>query len=91
MLCLDIYLKKQLIESIVDTLEEPISKAEKEKIAKKELEEREKRLKKQREEHEKKAKHENKKYSGFIRFIFMSYVYLRKSLKHHVKTGIAII
>ena len=31
MLCFDIYLKKQLIESIVDTLEEPLSKAEKEK------------------------------------------------------------
>ena len=61
MLCLDIYLKKQLIESIVDSLEEPIPKAEKEKIAKKELEEREKRLKKQREEREKKAKHDNKK------------------------------
>ena len=53
MLCFDIYLKKQLIESIVDTLEEPLSKAEKEKLAKKEMEAREKRLKKEREEREK--------------------------------------
>ena len=53
MLCFDIYLKKQLIESVIDTLEEPLSKAEKEKLAKKELEAREKRLKKEREEREK--------------------------------------
>ena len=53
MLCFDIYLKKQLIESIIDTLEEPLSKAEKEKLAKKEMEAREKRLKKEREEREK--------------------------------------
>ena len=53
MLCFDIYLKKQLIESIVDTLEEPLSKAEKEKLAKKEMEAREKQLKKEREEREK--------------------------------------
>ena len=53
MLCFDIYLKKQLIESIVDTLEEPLSKAEKEKLANKEMEAREKRLKKEREEREK--------------------------------------
>ena len=53
MLCFDIYLKKQLIESVIDTLEEPLSKAEKEKLAKKEMEAREKRLKKEREEREK--------------------------------------
>ncbi|MBQ2981930.1 MAG: DUF1836 domain-containing protein [Lachnospiraceae bacterium] len=53
MLCFDIYLKKQLIESIIDTLDEPLSKAEKEKLAKKEMEAREKRLKKEREEREK--------------------------------------
>ena len=52
-LCFDIYIKKQLIESIVDTLEEPLTKAEKEKLAKKEMEAREKRLKKEREEREK--------------------------------------
>ncbi len=53
MLCFDIYLKKQLIESVIDTLEEPLSKAEKEKLAKKEMEAREKRIKKEREEREK--------------------------------------
>lgn len=53
MLCFDIYIKKQLIESIVDSLEEPISKSEKEKLRKKELEEREKQLKREREEREK--------------------------------------
>lgn len=53
MLCFDIYLKKQLIESIVDTLDEPISKSEKEKLAKKEMEEREKQIKREREEREK--------------------------------------
>lgn len=53
MLCFDIYLKKQLIESIIDTLDEPLSKAEKEKRAKKEMEAKEKRLKKEREEREK--------------------------------------
>lgn len=52
MLCFDIYLKKQLIESIIDTLDEPISKSEKEKIAKREMEEREKQLKREREERE---------------------------------------
>ena len=52
-LCFDIYIKKQLIESIVDTLEEPLSKSEREKLAKKEMEAREKRLKKEREEREK--------------------------------------
>ncbi len=56
MLCFDIYLKKQLIESIVDTLDEPISKSEKEKIAKREMEEREKQLKREREEREKSKK-----------------------------------
>ena len=53
MLSFDIYLKKQLIESVIDTLEEPLSKAEKEKLAKKEMEAREKRIKKEREEREK--------------------------------------
>lgn len=53
MLCFDIYLKKQLIESIIDTLDEPLSKVEKEKRAKKEMEAKEKRLKKEREEREK--------------------------------------
>jgi len=53
MLCFDIYMKKQLVEAIVDTLDTPISKADKEKLAKREMEEREKQLKKAREEREK--------------------------------------
>ena len=53
MLCFDIYMKKQLVESIIDTLETPISKSEKEKIAKKEQEIREKQIKKERKEREK--------------------------------------
>lgn len=52
MLCFDIYMKKQLVESIIDTLETPISKSEKEKIAKKEQEIREKQIKKERKEKE---------------------------------------
>ena len=50
MLSFDIYLKKQLIESMIDKLDEPVSKASKEKLAKKELEERDKLAKKEREE-----------------------------------------
>lgn len=42
MLCFDIYLKKQLVEAIVDTLDEPLSKSEKEKLQKKEQTERKK-------------------------------------------------
>lgn len=53
MLCFDIYMKKQLVEAIVDTLDTPISKSDKEKIAKKEQELREKQLKKERKEKEK--------------------------------------
>lgn len=65
MLCFDIYLKKQLVEAIVDTLEEPISKSEKEKIAKKEHEEREKLAKKEREEREKQLRREREQREKF--------------------------
>lgn len=53
MLCFDIYMKKQLVEAIVDTLDTPISKSDKEKIVKKEQELREKQIKKERKEKEK--------------------------------------
>ena len=53
MLCFDIYMKKQLVEAIVDTLDTPISKSDKEKIVKKEQELREKQMKKERKEKEK--------------------------------------
>lgn len=56
MLCFDIYLKKQLVEAIVDTLDEPLSKSEKEKLLKKEQSEREKAEKKARDEHNKAKK-----------------------------------
>ena len=46
LLSFDIYLKKQVIESIIDSLDEPISKEEREKLAKKAKEEKEKALKK---------------------------------------------
>ena len=65
MLCFDIYLKKQLVESIVDTLEEPISKSEKEKLAKKEHEERENLAKKEREEREKQLRKEREQREKF--------------------------
>ena len=65
MLCFDIYMKKQLVEAIVDTLEEPISKSEKEKLAKKELEEREKLAKKEREEREKQLRREREEREKF--------------------------
>lgn len=52
MLCFDIYMKKQLVEAIVDTLDTPISKTEKEKLQKKEQELREKQIKKERKEKE---------------------------------------
>lgn len=65
MLCFDIYIKKQLVEAIVDTLEEPISKSDKEKIAKKEYEEREKLARKEREEREKLLRKEREKREKF--------------------------
>lgn len=65
MLCFDIYMKKLLVESIVDTLDEPISKSEKEKLAKKELEEREKLAKKEREEREKQLRKEKEAREKF--------------------------
>lgn len=46
LLSFDVYLKKQIIEAIVDSLEDPISKEEKERIAKKLREEKEKAAKK---------------------------------------------
>ncbi len=46
LLSFDVYLKKQLIEAIVDTLDEPMSKEEKEKALKKIREEKEKAAKK---------------------------------------------
>ena len=46
LLSFDVYLKKQMIEAIVDSLEDPISKEEKERIAKKLREEKEKAAKK---------------------------------------------
>ena len=46
LLSFDIYIKKQVIESIIDTLEEPLSRDEREKLAKKAREEKEKALKK---------------------------------------------
>ena len=46
LLSFDIYLKKQVIESIIDSLEEPLSKEEREKLAKKTKEEKEKAAKK---------------------------------------------
>ncbi len=52
MLCFDIYMKKQLVEAIVDTLDTPISKSEKEKLQKKEQELRERQIKKERKEKE---------------------------------------
>lgn len=61
MLCFDIYMKKQLVEAIVDTLEEPVSKAEKAKQAKREAEEREKILRKERDEREKLRKEREKR------------------------------
>lgn len=68
MLCFDIYMKKQLVEAIVDTLEEPISKSDKEKLAKKEQEEREKLAKlakKEREEREKQLRKEREQREKF--------------------------
>ena len=65
MLCFDIYIKKQLVESIVDTLDEPISKSEKEKLEKKEHEEREKLAKKEREEREKQLRKERDQREKF--------------------------
>ena len=65
MLCFDIYIKKQLVEAIVDTLEEPISKSDKEKIAKREAEEREKLARKEREEREKQLRKEREKREKF--------------------------
>ena len=65
MLCFDIYLKKQLVEAIVDTLEEPISKADREKLAKREQEEREKLAKKEREEREKQLKRQREEREKF--------------------------
>lgn len=46
LLSFDIYIKKQVIESIIDTLDEPLSRDEREKLAKKAKEEKEKALKK---------------------------------------------
>lgn len=65
MLCFDIYLKKQLVEAIVDTLDEPISRNDKEKLAKKEAEEREKLARKEREEREKQLRREREKREKF--------------------------
>lgn len=65
MLSFDIYLKKQLIESMIDKLDEPVSKASKEKLAKKELEERDKLAKKEREEREKRLKKEREAREKF--------------------------
>ncbi len=65
MLCFDIYMKKQLVEAIVDTLDEPISKSDKEKLAKKEHEEREKLAKKEREEREKQLRKEREQREKF--------------------------
>ncbi len=65
MLCFDIYLKKQLVEAIVDTLDEPISKSDKEKLVKKEMEEREKLARKEREEREKQLRKEREKREKF--------------------------
>lgn len=64
LLSLDIYVKKQLLESLIDTLEEPMSKEEKEKALKRAKEEKEKAMKKAKEEKEKalkKAKEEKNK------------------------------
>lgn len=65
MLCFDIYLKKQLVEAIVDTLDEPISKSDKEKLAKKEADERERLARKEREEREKQLRKEREKREKF--------------------------
>ena len=56
LLSFDIYLKKQVIESIIDSLDEPISKEEREKLAKKAKEEKEKAMKKAAKEASKEAK-----------------------------------
>jgi hypothetical protein len=56
LLSFDIYLKKQVIESIIDSLDEPISKEEREKLAKKAKEEKEKAIKKAAKEASKEAK-----------------------------------
>lgn len=56
LLSLDIYVKKQILESLIDTLDEPLSKEEKEKAIKKAKEDKEKALKKEKEDKERSLK-----------------------------------